>query len=251
MNGDARLHGREAWRRALTVVALVAGGLAVVVVAAAFTVGSSAEGVVLNVETVASPIVPAAESETPAITPAEAPMPRLEDTSDTQSIGPSPTTTSTTLPPRVPPTALTIGDLDISQGVLPVGLNDDGTMEVPDVSDIGWYLHGATPGRPGATVLVAHVWWGDTAGPFHRLGALEPGDRIEVNGDTTHEYVVVGRAMYDKDSLPADLWRNSGPETLVLITCGGTLNKSTRRYEQNIVVYAVPIQDTIDPWQFG
>ena len=119
-------------------------------------------------------------------------------------------------------------------------------MEVPDVADIGWYLHGAAPGRPGTTVLVAHVWWGDTAGPFHRLGALEPGDRIEVDGDTAHEYVVVGRAMYDKDSLPADLWRNSGPETLVLITCGGTLNQSTRRYEQNIVVYAVPIQDTID-----
>jgi hypothetical protein len=97
--------------------------------------------------------------------------------------------------PGVPPTALAIGDLGISQGVLPVGLNDDGTMEVPDVSDIGWYLHGATPGRPDATVLVAHVWWGDTAGPFHRLGALEPGARIEVagDGDTVHEYVVVER----------------------------------------------------------
>jgi hypothetical protein len=81
---------------------------------------------------------------------------------------------------------------------------------------------------------------------LHRLGALEPGARIEVNGDTAHDYAVVERTMYDKDALPADLWRNSGPETLVLITCGGTLNKSTRRYEQNIVVYAVPIQDNID-----
>jgi hypothetical protein len=41
-------------------------------------------------------------------------------------------------------------------------------------------------------------------------------------------------------------WRNSGPETLVLITSGGKLNKSTRRSEQNIVVYAVPIHDAID-----
>ena len=246
MTGDARLPARVARRRAFTVFSLVAGGLAVVAVVAAFTVDSPAEGVVLNVETVALPIVPSPAIETPVTTPTENPVPLLEDASDTENIAPPPTTTSTTLPPRVAPTALTIGDLDISQEVLPVGLNDDGSMEVPDVSDIGWYLHGATSGRPGATVLVAHVWWDDTPGPFRRLGTLEPGARIEVDGDTAHDYVVVERTMYDKDSLPADLWRNSGPETLVLITCGGTFNKNTRRYEQNIVVYAVPIQDTTD-----
>ena len=153
---------------------------------------------------------------------------------------PRPPTTTTTLPPEVPPAALVIDDLGISKEVLPVGLNDDGSMEVPDVSDIGWYLHGATPGHPGATVLVAHVWWHKTAGPFHRLGTLEPGARIEVDreDDTVHEYVVVERTMYDKDSLPADLWRKTGPETLVLITCGGEFDNSTRRYKQNIVVYA-------------
>jgi sortase (surface protein transpeptidase) len=148
----------------------------------------------------------------------------------------------------MPPTALAIEDLGIAQGILPVGLEDDGTMEVPDVSDIGWYLHGATPGRPGATVIVAHVWWHKTAGPFHRLGTLEPGARIEVGGDdgAIYDYTVVKRTMYDKDSLPGDLWRNSGPETLVLITCGGEFNSATRRYKQNIVVYAVPTQEIAD-----
>jgi hypothetical protein len=53
--------------------------------------------------------------------------------------------------------------------------------------------------------------------------------------------------MYDKDSLPADLWRKSGPETLVLITCGGEFNKTTRRYKQNIVVYAHPVQEPSTP----
>jgi len=62
-----------------------------------------------------------------------------------------------------------------------------------------------------------------------------------------HSYVVVERTMYDKDSLPGDLWRNSGPETLVLITCGGEFDSSTRRYKQNIVVYAVPIVEVADP----
>ena len=48
--------------------------------------------------------------------------------------------------------------------------------------------------------------------------------------------------MYDKDELPRErIWRNTGPETLVLITCGGDFNPEIRRYRQNIVVYAVPV----------
>jgi sortase (surface protein transpeptidase) len=121
-------------------------------------------------------------------------------------------------------------------------------MEIPDVTEIGWYRHGAAPGQPGSTVLVAHVWWGDTPGPFYRLGALEPGALIEVRGEdgSVHSYVVVERAMYDKDSLPDRLWRKSGPETLALITCGGEFDRATRRYKENIVVYAVPIVEATD-----
>jgi hypothetical protein len=208
----------------------------------AFTVKSPAAGVVLDVETVTL-------STVPAITPAPIPSP-ADPPPDAATADPAPSATSTTLPPeKVPPARLTINDLAISQAVRPVGLDDKGDMEIPDITEIGWYLHGAVPGRPGATVLVAHVWWNGTPGPFRRLGALEPGALIEVGGEdgTAHSYVVVERTMYDKDSLPSDLWRNSGPETLVLITCGGKFNRDTRRYEQNIVVYAVPIVEATDP----
>jgi hypothetical protein len=214
----------------------------------AFTVASSASGVVLEVEAATLATLPAS-IPVPASSPVDAPT-------DTPSPDPLPsadllpTTTSTTLPPPgVPPTALTINDLDISQPLQPVGLQDDGWMEIPDVTEIGWYRHGAAPGNPGSTVLVAHVWWGDTPGPFHRLGALEPGALIEVGGEdgAVHRYVVVERTMYDKDSLPDRLWLKSGPETLALITCGGDFNRSTRRYEQNIVVYAVPMVEATDP----
>jgi sortase (surface protein transpeptidase) len=167
-----------------------------------------------------------------------------EQGSAAPSANPAPTTTTTTLPDvKVPPT---IDDLSISaQAVVPVGLEENGEMEVPGVEDIGWYRHGAAPGRPGATVIVAHVWWSDTPGPFHRLGTLEPGARIDVGAadGTDRSYVVVERTMYDKEALPRSLWRNSGPETLVLITCGGDFDRSTSRYKQNIVVYAVPIAE--------
>jgi hypothetical protein len=242
MNVDTRPRSHTARRRVLTVFSFLAASIAVLVAVAAFSVASPAADVVLDVETATLAPEPSPETPTPPPTTTSAAPGTTEPPTPT-------TTTSTTLPPQIPPTALAIGDLGISQRVLPVGLNDDGTMEVPDVSDIGWYLHGATPGLPGATVLVAHVWWDDTPGPFRRLGTLEPGARIEVSGerDTIHEYVVVERTMYNKDALPTDLWRKTGPETLVLITCGGDFNKTTRRYKQNIVIYAHPIQNTNTP----
>jgi hypothetical protein len=249
MCGNARHRSNTPRGRVFAVFSLLAGAAAIVIAIAAFTVASPAADVVLDVETATLPTAAPAVAETAAPAPTTTSAEPSAAPSTAPSIEPSTTiTTSTTLPPEVPPAAVVIDDLGISQGVLPVGLNDDGTMEVPDIEDIGWYLHGATPGRPGATVLVAHVWWGDTPGPFRRLGALEPGARIEVGGDdgTLHEYTVTKRTMYDKDKLPGDLWRKSGPETLVLITCGGTLNQATRRYESNIVVYAVPTHDVTD-----
>jgi hypothetical protein len=55
-------------------------------------------------------------------------------------------------------------------------------------------------------------------------------------------YEVVERAVYGKLELPGDrLWRTTGPEELVLITCGGDYNPEIRRFQQNIVVYAVPV----------
>lgn len=207
----------------------------------AFTVFSPAAGVVLEPEPAA--LTTETDVSTTELVPLEPVAIAPDTTTTTTTETPEAVAPSTTQPaPRIPPAQLTINDIEVSGSVRSVGLEESGAMEVPDVTEIGWYLHGAVPGHPGATVLVAHVWWGDTAGPFHRLGALDPGAPIEVrleNG-TLHNYTVVERAIYDKDALPRDLWRNSGPETLVLITCGGTFNNSTQRYDQNIVVYGVP-----------
>ena len=42
--------------------------------------------------------------------------------------------------------------------------------------------------------------------------------------------------------LPTErIWTHAGPETLVLITCGGSFNPQIHHYRDNIVVYAVPI----------
>lgn len=150
---------------------------------------------------------------------------------------------------RSSPRSIQIVDLDLENEVRAVGIEENGQLEVPDETEVGWYQYGSAPGLPGATVLAAHVSWNRKIGPFHELGNLEPGARVDVVADdgSTRVYEVVERAIYDKDSLPIDrIWTTTGDETLVLITCGGSYNPDIRRYRQNIVVYAVPV-DTIPP----
>ena len=159
-------------------------------------------------------------------------------------LGPAGSAIPPVVEPRPRPTALVIPTIDVLRPVRAVGLEDDGQLEVPDETEIGWYQYGATPGDPGATVLAAHVTWNRNLGPFYRLGEMEPGERVDVVLDdgTTRVYEVVERTIYGKDDLPRNrIWRNTGPESLVLITCGGSYNPDIRRYRENIVVYAVPV----------
>jgi hypothetical protein len=145
---------------------------------------------------------------------------------------------------RTPPLRLRFDAVGIDDVIRPVGLEEDGDLEIPAEDEIGWWDGGSSPGLPGATVMAAHVSWNDNAGPFNRLGRAEMGERLEIDTGEgmTRVYQVVERTMYSKDELPARrIWRTTGPETLVLITCGGSFNASIRRYRDNIVVYAVPV----------
>jgi LPXTG-site transpeptidase (sortase) family protein len=146
------------------------------------------------------------------------------------------------------PVSIRIPALDQEAPILPAGVETNGDMEVPDnVSDVAWYKYGSAPGEPGSAVLAAHVdLAGQGPGVFFELGALDPGNVIYIDFDdgSTEAYRTEARAVYDKDSLPTDaIFSREGPPVLTLITCGGDFNRSIRRYDSNIVVYAVPFDD--------
>lgn len=226
----------------IAVVALVGAGL---LAFAGFRATGGGESVLYADNVVASappptvpPVVTTQPTETELTTPATT-EPALPATTD------PPATTSTLPAPRAEPVGLQIDTIDVSPyPVRSVGLQDDGQLEVPDETEIGWYKYGATAGHPGSTVLAAHVNWKGSQGPFSQLGTVEPGDQIEVALDdgTTRNYEVTERTMYRKLELPKErIWRNTGAEELVLITCGGDFNPEIRSFKSNIVVYAVPI----------
>lgn len=147
------------------------------------------------------------------------------------------------------PVGLRIPALGQNAPVVPVGVEANGDMKVPDnVRDVAWYRYGASPGEPGSAVLAAHVdLEGQGPGVFFGLRELEPGSLIFVDFDdgSVGAYVARARATYEKESLPIDaIFSRQGPATLTLITCGGDFNRSIRRYDSNVVVYAVPV-DTV------
>lgn len=212
----------------------------------------------------ASPSAPARTAEPIRPEPATTKPATTDPTSSPRARRSPSTTTTTTLafsplrslvgeavsaqpvPPLVDvaPTAITIGAIGADAPVRSVGIAPDGQLEVPDETQVGWYRHGAAPGQPGATVLAAHVSWQDGAGPFLRLGELEPGAFVDLAlaDGSSRRYQIVTRAQYGKLMLPREeIWRTTGPETLVLITCGGAFNPDIRRYADNIVVTAVPV----------
>ena len=80
-------------------------------------------------------------------------------------------------------------------------------------------------------------------GAFFRLRDLKPGDTITLTGadSSTHRYTVAAREEYPKTAI--DLTRYfgwTGAPRLTLITCGGTFDRATHHYRDNIVITASP-----------
>ena len=153
------------------------------------------------------------------------------------------------LPARPTPLAVRIGAIAVDAPVVPVGLEDDGAMEIPErVAEVGWYDPdglGVVPGTTGTAVLAGHV---DSRtqgrGVLYDLRDLRTGDTIEVDLDdgTTQRWRITEIVQYPKVDLPlADIFTWAGPERLALITCGGEFDRTERSYTDNLVVYAEPL----------
>lgn len=149
--------------------------------------------------------------------------------------------------PRSPlrPTGLSVPAAGVAAGHLQdLDLDARGGLPAPaGPQDLGWFTGGAVPGQVGPAVVVGHVdsWQGP--GVFARLRDLRPGEAIDVprsDGSVAH-FVVDSVERFDKDAFPTDrvYGATAGP-TLRLVTCGGAFDRTTRSYEDNVVVFASP-----------
>ncbi|WP_433795208.1 class F sortase [Actinoplanes sp. CA-252034] len=146
---------------------------------------------------------------------------------------------------RAAPVRLRIPAIGVDTAIMELGLQRDGSLEVPPLrgdAPAGWYRDSPTPGETGASVLAGHV---DTArdGPavFFRLRELKTGDEIVVRRDdgSVAMFRVSRVALYAKRDFPtAEVYAPIDRPGLRLITCGGAFDRSEGSYRSNVVVFA-------------
>jgi len=146
------------------------------------------------------------------------------------------------------PVSLRIPAINVRSDLTRVGLNPDGTLEVPqpgpDYDKAAWYEGSPAPGDLGPAVIEGHVD-GKVNGPsvFHQLGALRPGQLVEVvRADrSVARFVVDSVRSYPKDDFPTlAVYGNTSRPELRLITCGGEFDRDRKGggYRDNVVVFA-------------
>jgi Sortase domain len=147
--------------------------------------------------------------------------------------------------PRSLPVSVQIPAIGVDSRLLHLGLNPNGTVQVPSLETssgvAAWYKYSATPGQIGSSVIEGHV--DSTRGPavFFRLGALRPGDTVDVTlaDGVTAIFRVTGVREYLKTRFPAKaIYGATDFAALRLITCGGTFDYATGHYLSSTVVFA-------------
>ncbi len=140
------------------------------------------------------------------------------------------------------PVAIRIESIGASAPVDPLGLNRDGTLEVPtDFQRAGYYTGRSMPGAIGPAIIVAHI--DSKTGPavFYRLRDLKPGaDVVVTRADGTEVVFVVDRLeQHRKNAFPTDAVYGPTPDaTLRLITCGGSWDAAAGHYRDNTIAFA-------------
>jgi hypothetical protein len=142
------------------------------------------------------------------------------------------------------PLRIEIPVLHVSAPVMRLGLNGDGTVQVPPLANhnlAGWYDRSVTPGQRGSSVILGHVDSYTGISVFFYIKNLRPGNEIKiVRADgATATFAVDGVQKVEKSTFPTHaIYGNVSYPSLRLITCGGPFDAGTGQYLDNIVVYS-------------
>ncbi len=140
------------------------------------------------------------------------------------------------------PVWLTIPAIGVKAPIINLGLNPNGTLQVPRTTTVaGWYTGSPRPGATGSAVIAGHVDSRTGPGIFFWLRNMRRGERIYVRraDGTLAVFTVTAVRIYTKSNFPTAVVYGPVPDAeLRLITCGGTFDYARRGYLSNVIVYA-------------
>lgn len=159
------------------------------------------------------------------------------------------------------PARMRIPDLDVDAEVERIGLD----LEVPAAADgsrplgnpvdrdnIGWYAPGPKPGSGRGTVITDGHTYRDGSAVFREDfdDRMRPGIDIEVvttkGAVCRYRVSKVWRTLDARSEYPQlvtrqSLYRSTGPERLLIVTCGGRWDEGRQEYADVNVVVAAPV----------
>ncbi|MEU5717524.1 class F sortase [Streptomyces sp. NPDC020403] len=141
------------------------------------------------------------------------------------------------------PVEVSVPSLSVTAPLMRLGLNQDGTVEVPPAEKgmtAGWYTGGAVPGEPGAAVIIGHNDTRFGKAVFHDLKKITRGADIVVrdgNGGRTR-FTVTGTETVRKNAFPTEkVYGATREPVLRLVTCDGGFDAAGHPVD-NLIVYA-------------
>lgn len=142
------------------------------------------------------------------------------------------------------PVRVVIPRLGVNAPIRSVGLDKQGAIEVPPVTNpnlVGWYRSGPTAGEAGPAIMLGHKDTKSGSAVFSRLDEIRNGDVIEVHrkDGIVAVFTVGGLEQAEKAVFPTQRVYGESPNPqLHLITCGGTYDRATGHYTDNVIAYA-------------
>jgi len=139
------------------------------------------------------------------------------------------------------PSRLHIPSIKLDAPIVPVGILDNGQMDVPQSSDIVGILEpGIMPGELGTAIMAGHV--DSKTGPaiFYPLKKLNSGDQVLIFNEEGQQlvYEVTSIESYLTSEAPLDkIFGDTDQSLLNLITCTGKFNRKLGTHEKRLVVY--------------
>ncbi|MBH0010391.1 class F sortase [Salinibacterium sp. UTAS2018] len=182
---------------------------------------------------------PPAESIAPRPVPSAAPTAVVDVPRQSSEIAP--------VEQLAAPVRIQIPSVSIDIEITPVGVEDDGVMEIPqNIRVAGWYRYGPSPASDtGSTVITAHVDdFEQGLGPFAYLKEMPADAEIIVTTDdgVDHRYLLESLQNIKKTQLPLDqVFDRDGAPRIVLITCGGQFDENVLNYSDNVIAIANPL----------
>jgi sortase (surface protein transpeptidase) len=226
--------------------------VAIVVVPSSFGNGIDAPRTLHSEPASESPVVPRPTPLLPVTAPPRpTPPPQSTPGADRSATPPSEQTTADAEPTQpavagtmtaATPVRLQIPSIGVDSELMDLGLQADGTLQVPPGGfPAGWYTGAPTPGELGPAIIAGHVDWGGQPGVFFDLRELSTGDEIAITRDdgSTARFRVTHVEQFAKDAFPTQaVYGNLDHAGLRLITCGGSFDPQMRSYNDNLVVFA-------------